>query len=82
MTLKNKIISSSKLKNRISRYKSKEFKVILSKEIPGSIFKIEAFSIDSENPEDLVRETLVFQGIKTNKELRNQYKQKNKEDKI
>ena len=56
--------------------------MILSKEIPGSIFRIEAFSKDSENPEDLVRETLVFQGIKTNKELRNQYKQKNKEDKI
>ena len=73
---------NTKLKNRISRYKSKEFKVILSKEIPGSIFRIEAFSKDSENPEDLVRETLVFQGIKTNKELRNQYKQKNKEDKI
>ena len=73
---------NTKLKNRISRYKSKEFKVILSKEIPGSIFRIEAFSKDSENPEDLVRETLVFQGIKTNKELRNQYKQKSKDDKI
>ena len=72
----------TKLKNRISRYKSKEFRVILSKEIPGSIFKVEAFSKDSENPDDLVRETLVFQGIKTNKELRDQYKQKKKEDKI
>ena len=32
--------------------------------------------------DDLVRETLEFQGIKTNKELRDQYKQKKEGDRI
>ena len=71
----------TKLKNRISRYKTKEFKVILSKEIPGYIYKIESFSKDTESPDDLVRETLIYQGIKSNKELREEYKQKQGDNK-
>ena len=72
----------TKLKNRITRYKTKEFRVIISEDIPGYIFKIETFSKDTENPEDLVKESLIFQGIKTNQELREEYKQKKEKNKI
>ena len=72
--------SKTKLKNRVSRYKTKEFKVTLSKEIPGYIYKLETYIKDLEDPEDMVKESLVFQGIKTNKELREDYK-KRKDDK-
>ena len=70
----------TKLKNRISRYQSKKFMVILSKDIPGHIYKIQTLTKDSENSEDVVKETLTYLGIKTNKELREIYK-KNKENK-
>lgn len=66
----------TKLKNRVSRYKEKEFKVILCSEIPGHIYKIETFSKDSENNDDIVKETLIYQGIKSNKQLREDYKKK------
>ena len=66
----------TKLKNRVSRYKTKEFKVVLSKEIPGYIYKLEAYIRDLDNPEDMVKETLTFQGIRTNKELRDEYKKR------
>ena len=65
-----------KHKNRVSRYKEKEFKVILCPEIPGHIYKIETFSKDSENNDDIVKETLIYQGIKSNKQLREDYKKK------
>ena len=71
----------TKLKNRVSRYKTKEFKVTLSKEIPGYIYKLETYIKDLENPNDKVRETLTFQGIRTNKELRKEYLER-KENKI
>lgn len=64
----------TKLKNRVSRYKTKVFKVILSDEIPGNIFKIQSYSSDTKSGDE-VTETLTFQGIKTNKELRIEYKQ-------
>ena len=64
------------MKNRVSRYKTKEFKVTLSKEIPGYIYKMETYIKDLENPDDMVKETLTFQGIRTNKELREEYKKR------
>ena len=70
----------TKLKNRISRYQEKKFHVILSKDIPGHIFKIQTLTQDSKNSKDVVKETLTYLGIKTNKELREIYK-KNKEKK-
>ena len=70
----------TKLKNRISRYQEKKFQVILSKDIPGHIFKIQTLTQDSKNSKDVVKETLTYLGIKTNKELREIYK-KNKEKK-
>ena len=51
----------------------------MSDEIPGKIFKIETFIKDLENPDDMVKEVLEFQGVRTNKELREKYK-KRKED--
>jgi len=71
--------TKTKLKNRVSRYKTKKFNLIMSDEIPGKIFKIETFIKDLENPDDMVKEVLEFQGIRTNKELREKYK-KRKED--
>ena len=58
---------------------TKKFNLIMSDEIPGKIFKIETFIKDLENPDDMVKEVLEFQGIRTNKELREKYK-KRKED--
>ena len=46
----------------------------MSENIPGYIFKIEAFIKDLENPHDMVKEVLAFQGIRTNKELREECK--------
>jgi len=66
----------TKLKNRVSRYKTKEFKVIMSKDIPGHIFKIETYIKDLEDPDDMVKETLLYQGIRTSKQLREDYKKK------
>ena len=60
----------------MERYKKKEFRVIISNKIPGYIYKIETFTKDEKNSNDIVRETLTFQGIKTNKELREIYKQR------
>jgi len=71
-----KPFTNTKLKNRVERYKKKEFRVIVSNKIPGYIYKIETFTKDEKNSDDIVRETLTFQGIKTNKELREIYKQR------
>ena len=69
----------TELKNRVSRYKTKKFIVTMSENIPGFIYKIETYIEDLENPDDRVKETLTFQGIRTNKQLRDAYK-KRKED--
>ena len=71
----------TKLKNRVTRYKNKKFKVLLSENIPGHIYKIETFTKDSENQNDIVKETLLYQGIRTNKELREIYNKKKEESK-
>ena len=71
--------TKTELKNRVSRYKTKKFIITMSDNIPGFIYKIETFIKDLEDPDDMVRETLQFQGIRTNKELREQYK-KRKDD--
>jgi len=68
----------TKLKNRVSRYKTKEFRVVLSKDIPGQIYQITTYSNDTEDTDDITTEKLTFQGLKTNKQLRNEYKQKKK----
>ncbi len=70
----------TKLKTRVSRYQTKKFVVLLSNEIPGYIYKIETYIKDLEDPDDMVNETLEYQGIRTNKQLREEYK-KRKEDK-
>jgi hypothetical protein len=69
----------TELKNRVSRYKTKRFVVTLSQDIPGFIFKIEAYIKDLEDSDDMVKETLLFQGLRTNKQLRENYK-KRKDD--
>ena len=71
-----KPFTKTKLKNRVNRYKTKEFRVTMSNKIPGYIYKIETFTKDTQKENDIVRETLTFQGIKTNKELREIYKQR------
>ena len=68
--------TETELKNRVSRYKTKKFVIVMSEKIPGYIFKIETFIKDLEDPDDRVKETLEFQGIRTNKELRQEYKQR------
>ena len=68
--------TQTKLKNRVSRYKTKKFDVTMSEKIPGYIYKIETHIKDIENPDDMVKEVLVYQGIRTNKELRQNYKKK------
>ena len=67
--------TETKLKNRVSRYKTKEFKVVLSNDIPGQIYQISTYANDTDDSKDSTTETLTFQGIKTNKELREEYKQ-------
>ena len=74
--------TKTKLKNRVSRYKTKKFNLIMSDEIPGKIFKIETFIKDLENPDDMVREVLEFQGIRTNKELREKYKKRKENNQL
>ena len=71
-----KPFTKTKLKNRVNRYKTKEFRVTMSNKIPGYIYKIETFTKDTQKANDIVRETLTFQGIKTNKELREIYKER------
>ena len=68
--------TKTELKNRVSRYKTKKFIITMSDNIPGFIYKIKTFIKDLEDPDDMVRETLEFQGIRTNKELREQYKKR------
>ena len=52
----------------------------MSDKIPGKIFKIETFIKDLENPDDMVKEILEFQGMRTNKELREKYKKRNEDN--
>ena len=66
----------TELKNRVSRYKTKKFVVTISENIPGFIYKIETFIKDLDDPDDMVKETLIFQGIRTNKQLRETYKKR------
>lgn len=73
--------TDTELKNRVSRYKTKKFVIVMSDEIPGYIYKIQTFIKDLEDPDDMVKETLLFQGIRTNKQLRDEYKQRKEEDK-
>ena len=70
----------TELKRRVSRYKTKKFVVLMSKKIPGYIFKIETFIKDLEDPDDMVKETLVFQGMRTNKQLRDEFKNRKEGD--
>ena len=69
----------TKLKNRVSRYKTKKFVLTMSEDIPGFIFKIETFIKDLDDPTDMVKEILQYQGIRTNKELRDDYKKRKDE---
>ena len=69
----------TKLKNRVSRYQTKKFVITMSDEIPGFIFKIETFIKDLEDPDDMVIERLQFQGIRTNNQLREEYKKRKDE---
>ncbi len=73
--------TKTELKNRVSRYKTKKFVIIMSDEIPGYIYKIQTFIKDLEDPDDMVKETLQFQGIRTNKELREEYKSRKEQNK-
>ena len=66
----------TELKNRVSRYKTKKFTVTMSENIPGFIYKIETFIKDLDDPDDIVKEILIFQGIRTNKQLRDAYKKR------
>ena len=69
----------TKLKNRVSRYKTKKFVLTMSEDIPGFIFKIETYIKDLDDPTDMVKEVLQYQGIRTNKELRDEYKKRKDE---
>jgi len=51
----------------------------MSEDIPGYIFKIETYIKDLDDPTDLVKEILQYQGIRTNKELRDEYKKRKDE---
>ena len=73
--------TETELKNRVSRYKTKKFRITMSNSIPGYIYRIETFIKDLEDPEDMVREVLQYQGIRTNKELREEYKQRKEKNK-
>ena len=73
--------TETELKNRVSRYKTKKFVIIMSDEIPGYIYKIQTFIKDLEDTDDMVKETLQFQGIRTNKELRDEYKTRKEQNK-
>mgnify|MGYP001378902087 FL=1 len=69
----------TKLKNRVSRYKTKKFVLTMSEDIPGFIFKIETYIKDLDDPSDMVKEILQYQGVRTNKELRDEYKKRKDE---
>ena len=69
----------TKLKNRVSRYKTKKFVLTMSEDIPGFIFKIETYIKDLDDPSDMVKEILQYQGVRTNKELRDDYKKRKDE---
>ena len=69
----------TKLKNRVSRYKTKKFVLTMSEDIPGFIFKIETYIKDLDDPSDMVKEILQYQGVRTNKELRDEYKKRKEE---
>tara|TARA_B100000963_G_scaffold349477_1_gene358595 strand:+ start:595 stop:1422 length:828 start_codon:yes stop_codon:yes gene_type:complete len=69
----------TKLKNRVSRYKTKKFVLTMSEDIPGYIFKIETYIKDLDDPTDMVKEILQYQGVRTNKELRDEYKKRKDE---
>ena len=69
----------TKLKNRVSRYKTKKFVITMSEDIPGFIFKIETYIKDLDDPSDMVKEILQYQGVRTNKELRDEYKKRKDE---
>ena len=69
----------TKLKNRVSRYKTKKFVLTMSEDIPGFIFKIETYIKDLDDPSDMVKEILQYQGVRTNKELRDKYKKRKDE---
>ena len=69
----------TKLKNRVSRYKTKKFVLTMSENIPGFIFKIETYIKDLDDPSDMVKEILQYQGVRTNKELRYEYKKRKDE---
>ncbi len=73
--------TKTELKNRVSRYKTKKFVIVMSSDIPGYIYSIQAFIKDLEDPDDMVKETLQFQGIRTNKELREEYKKRKDKNK-
>ena len=66
----------TKLKNRVSRYKTKKFLFLQCQKKYFYIFKIETFIKDLDDPTDMVKEILQYQGIRTNKELRDEYKKK------
>ena len=53
----------------------------MSEDIPGYIYKMEAYIKDLENPDDMVKETLTYLGAKTNKQLRDDYKKRKEKDK-
>ena len=74
--------TKTKLKNRVTRYKTKQFILIMSDTILGNIFKLETFIEDLENPDDMVKEVLEFQGIWTNKELREKYKKRKENNQL
>ena len=69
----------TKLKNRVSRYKTKKFVITMSEDIPGFIFQIETYIKDLDDPSDMVKEILQYQGVRTNKELRDEYKKRKDE---
>ena len=51
----------------------------MSEDIPGFIFKIETYTKDLDDPSDMVKEILQYQGVRTNKELRDEYKKRKDE---
>ena len=73
--------TKTELKNRVSRYKTKKFVIVMSNDIPGYIYSIQTFIKDLEDPDDMVKETLQFQGIRTNKELKEEYKKRKDKNK-
>ena len=69
-------LEKQNLKIEFQGIKLKKFIVTISDNIPGFIYKIETFIKDLDDPDDMVKETLIFQGIRTNKQLRETYKKR------